>query len=102
MNQITHWLDASNIYGSSNFDSRLLRSFTGGRLKDTKPKGPRSSSRPTSKNVLPTCAKESKTNRENIGMCKKCKHCFFAGKEYYFFPFANCTPPNSLSCLILE
>ena len=86
MNQITHWLDASNVYGSSNFDSRKLRSFTGGRLKDTKPSSPRSSSRPNeklSKNVLPTCARESKSNRENIGMCKQCKHCFFAGKPHY-------------------
>ena len=33
MNQITHWLDSSNVYGSGNSDARNLRSFRGGRLR---------------------------------------------------------------------
>ena len=33
LNQITHWLDASNVYGSSQNVSQSLRSFNGGLLK---------------------------------------------------------------------
>ena len=33
MNQITHWLDSSNVYGSGESDARKLRSFRGGRLR---------------------------------------------------------------------
>ena len=33
MNQITHYLDSSNIYGSSREDEEELRAFTGGLLK---------------------------------------------------------------------
>ena len=36
MNQITHWLDASNIYGSDDHEALLLRSQNGGKLKVTK------------------------------------------------------------------
>ena len=35
MNQITHWLDASNVYGSDNEEAELLRKHTGGKLKVT-------------------------------------------------------------------
>ena len=33
INQITHWLDGSNIYGSSLEESNLLRTFQDGLLK---------------------------------------------------------------------
>ena len=33
MNQITHWLDSSNVYGSGDSDAQKLRSFRGGRLR---------------------------------------------------------------------
>ena len=33
MNQITHWLDSSNVYGSGESNSQKLRSFEGGKLK---------------------------------------------------------------------
>ena len=33
MNQITHWLDSSNVYGSGDSDARRLRTFQGGRLR---------------------------------------------------------------------
>ena len=33
MNQISHWLDASNIYGSSDHEATPLRENAGGRLK---------------------------------------------------------------------
>ena len=32
MNQITHWIDASNIYGSSDHEVELLRSHQNGLL----------------------------------------------------------------------
>ena len=35
MNQITHFLDASNVYGSNDEEARELRSFQGGQLKVT-------------------------------------------------------------------
>ena len=33
MNQITHWLDSSNVYGSSKDDENELRLFRNGKLK---------------------------------------------------------------------
>lgn len=33
MNQITHWLDNSNVYGSDEAEASELRSFVGGRLR---------------------------------------------------------------------
>ena len=48
MNQITHWLDASNIYGSDDGDALLLRSQKGGKLKVTKD---------GNEDMLPKCTK---------------------------------------------
>jgi len=70
MNQITHWLDASNIYGSSDFENQPLRKRVGGLLKITATKGSKTG-------LLPTCDRESK--RDDISMCSGCKSCFFAG-----------------------
>ncbi|XP_064466102.1 uncharacterized protein LOC135377535 [Ornithodoros turicata] len=36
LNQVTAFLDASNIYGSDNCDSKMLRAFLGGRLNSTR------------------------------------------------------------------
>ena len=48
MNQITHWLDASNVYGSDNEESELLRKHSGGKLKVTTHE---------SEDMLPQCSR---------------------------------------------
>eukprot|EP00095_Tigriopus_kingsejongensis_P000560 maker-scaffold776_size99073-snap-gene-0.17 protein:Tk00560 transcript:maker-scaffold776_size99073-snap-gene-0.17-mRNA-1 annotation:"hypothetical protein DAPPUDRAFT_312923" len=67
MNQITHWLDGSNIYGSSEGASSQLRQRFGGRLQITRQTGTRAG-------ILPSCASNS-----NVGMCRGCSSCFFTG-----------------------
>ena len=37
VNQISHWLDGSNIYGSSREETIELRTFQGGLLKTSRP-----------------------------------------------------------------
>ena len=71
MNQITHWLDASNIYGSDEHEASVLRSNFGGQLKITQQPG-------SSHGVLPSCSKDAAQKR--ISMCNGCSKCFFAGK----------------------
>ena len=71
MNQITHWLDGSNIYGSSERSAAQLRSFVGGKLKDTA----RASRHG---NSLPSCNRQP--NPDEIPMCRDCKTCFIAGE----------------------
>ena len=66
MNQITHWLDASNIYGSTLDESNSLRSFSGGKLKSNSVQDSRG---------LPSCSKTP-----DIEMCHRCSHCFAAGR----------------------
>ena len=71
-NQITHWLDGSNIYGSSAAEAAVLRG-TRGRLRVSREAGARRDS-------LPAC----RANRGNtIEACEVCqgesKECFFAG-----------------------
>ena len=39
MNQITHWLDASNVYGSQDDMSDRLRSFSNGLMRVTEENG---------------------------------------------------------------
>ena len=46
MNQITHWLDASNVYGSTEHEVGLLRSFKDGLLREADD---------SSANMLPKC-----------------------------------------------
>ncbi|XP_059081531.1 peroxidase-like [Tigriopus californicus] len=63
MNQITHWLDSSNVYGSNEEEADRLRSKVNGLLKtDFDPSG---------KELLPT--------NENESDCKGDKKCFLAG-----------------------
>lgn len=70
MNQITHWLDASNIYGSEEFETNALRQRVAGLLKISGQPG-------TLKGGLPSCSKEA--TRSTIAMCQGCSSCFFAG-----------------------
>ena len=71
MNQITHWLDASNIYGSSETVASRLRTKSGGQLKVTSgQRGSRASG------ALPTCDAQKKGA---FKMCNGCSSCFVAG-----------------------
>ena len=87
MNQITHWIDASNVYGSGKHELDLLRSGRDGLLKVSN----------TDSSMLPKCDENSKFERENgleacHGPCDHEKspnentkgHCFGAGKDIYF------------------
>ncbi len=67
MNQVSHWLDASNIYGSSDAESVGLRELFGGQLKMTRTPG-------TRLGLLPSCSGSS-----GVAMCSGCSKCFFAG-----------------------
>lgn len=69
-NQITHWLDGSNIYGSSAEEAASLRSF-GGRLKVSR------TSR-QAREDLPTC------NRPGSGDIKACETCEGDDEDCYF------------------
>jgi len=72
LNQITHWLDGSNIYGSTDEEAAVLRGVRG-RLKISKHAG-------ESKDSLPTC---NSSGKEDIEACEACegedKDCYFAG-----------------------
>ena len=66
MNQITHWLDASNVYGSGISDARRLRTFRRGKLRTGRGVG--------GAEMLP----DSNTND-----CKgSSKRCFLAGSMF--------------------
>lgn len=71
MNQITHWLDGSNIYGSSEAAADQLRQRFGGRLQITRQTGSRVG-------ILPSCSSGSSTT-STVGMCRGCSSCFFTG-----------------------
>jgi len=72
-NQITHWLDGSNIYGSSLEEAAELRARRGGKLKVSR------NSRSLREN-LPTC---SRPGSQDIKACETCEgeeeDCYFAG-----------------------
>ena len=70
MNQISHWLDASNIYGSSTEDMEQLRKGVGGQLTISPQTG-------TRQGLLPTCSQDA--NQHNIEMCSGHPQNFFAG-----------------------
>jgi len=73
LNQITHWLDGSNIYSSSDKENKDLRETSGmlrvGRLG------------PTGRPGLPVCTRSIASQK--IDACRSCssssKHCVFAG-----------------------
>jgi len=72
LNQITHWMDGSNIYGSTTDDAMYLRS-TRGRLKISRQSGTRWGS-------LPSCAKERQGKVTGCDVCgSRKKDCFFSG-----------------------
>ena len=75
MNQITHWLDASNIYGSDARETNQLRQRTLGRMKVSLEPG-KHHSHPQD---LPKCNAFSKSSKPE--MCTGCPHCFVAGKD---------------------
>ena len=66
INQVSHWLDGSNIYGSSKKQAEELRKFHGGRLK--------TQSTPDGEELLPK-------NLECPGAPSK--NCFKAGNFTY-------------------
>ena len=71
MNQITHWLDMSSIYGSSDSEAAELREGSGGLLKTARLSG-------SQLGTLPIC---SAGRTQNVGMCSGCSKCFFTGQE---------------------
>ena len=84
MNQITHWLDASNVYGSDDHEADLLRSKreSGGKLKVTTDGG---------EDMLPKCNRFSDLKSESE-VCHNmpCNDDCFAGGAYTiqaFFDF---------------
>ena len=72
MNQITHWLDGSNIYGSDADTARKLRSGFNGQLKITRQSRSRYG-------ALPSCAAQRESPKAT--MCRGCTSCFFAGEK---------------------
>ena len=65
MNQITHWLDLSAVYGSTNHEVETLRKKQGGQLKD-------SGKTSIKKGSLPTCKK--KQTRSSVLGSKDINH----------------------------
>jgi len=72
MNQITHWIDGSNIYGSTTEEAMYLRSDRGKLKISTQSRG--------RANNLPSCAREDKGKVTGCDVCgSKRNDCFFAG-----------------------
>jgi len=73
LNRITHWLDGSNIYGSSDEENKNLRENNG--MLKVSGRGP------TGRPGLPTCTRSIASQK--IDACRSCssqsKHCVFAG-----------------------
>ena len=83
MNQITHWLDASNVYGSDDHEAKLLRSKKGGgKLKVTTNGG---------EDMLPKCNRFSDLESESE-VCHNmpCNSDCFAGGLYTIILFKKC------------
>jgi len=77
INQVTHWLDGSQIYGSSVEESALLRG-PDGLLKAS---GPISGSASGQTDSLPTCGARS----DGIDSCDSCQKVAEAGSQQCFF-----------------
>ena len=72
LNQITHWIDGSNIYGSTIEEAMYLRADRG-KLKISAQRGGLQGN-------LPSCAREEKGKVTGCDVCgSKKKDCFFAG-----------------------
>ena len=82
MNQITHWLDGSNIYGSTEIDAKLIRTFRYGLLIDSTETGP------PNIDLLPKC--DQSEFEDLSGACHTCEvldvdpegSCFASGTIY--------------------
>lgn len=72
MNQITHWLDASNIYGSDARETSQLRQGRLGRLKASIEPG-----KHRHPQDLPKC---NVFGKDKPNMCTGCPSCYVAGK----------------------
>ena len=84
MNQITHWLDASNVYGSDDHEADLLRSKreSGGKLKVTTDGG---------EDMLPKCNRFSDLKSESeVCHNQPCNSDCFAGGVYAIIIFKKC------------
>jgi hypothetical protein len=66
VNQITSWLDSSNVYGNEEKVERRIRSFQNGRLNSQLPAG-------GNRELLP--------DNPNVGDCKSRTNCFLAGQN---------------------
>ena len=64
MNQVTHWLDASQVYGSTSSMVSTLRSFKGGHL-NTGEEGVQKGSK---LGMLPRCGKANAKNPK-VAIC---------------------------------
>ena len=81
MNQITHWIDASNIYGSTDQEAKLLRTFDNGLLVEANQKGVKDTEQ------LPKCDEVGEDSPSDAVSCDVCKFvkvdpdgsCFAAG-----------------------
>ena len=71
MNQITHWIDASNIYGSTDKEATLLRTFTNGMLIEANQKGVKSTEQ------LPKCDENEKIGEDSPSNSSSCVVCNF-------------------------
>jgi hypothetical protein len=79
MNQITHWLDASNVYGSDDHEADLLRSKSGGKLKVTTMGG---------EDMLPKCNRFSDLESESeVCHNQPCANDCLAGGVYTIIIF---------------
>ena len=84
MNQITHWLDASNVYGSTDREARILRTFRYGLLVDSSENGS------PKIDLLPKCDQGDEFQEDLPKACHLCEaltidpdgSCFAAGTIY--------------------